>query len=76
MRGEISKAWQLPKGTSKHISVSFKIKSDGSISNLKIDSSSGNKKLDQKALAAVKEAAPFDSLPAQTADTDAVFTFQ
>jgi len=45
------------------LKVTFQIKTNGSISDLKIGSSSGDAKLDAKVLQAVKKAAPFAKLP-------------
>lgn len=45
-------------------SVKFTVKADGSVENIAINQSSGNKKQDKAALKAVKEAAPFEKPPA------------
>ena len=44
-------------------SVKFTVKADGSVENIVIKESSGNKKQDKAALKAVKEAAPFEKPP-------------
>ncbi len=44
-------------------SVKFTIKADGTVENIAIKESSGNKKKDKAALKAVKEAAPFEKPP-------------
>lgn len=44
-------------------SVKFTVKADGSVENIAIKESSGNKKQDKAALKAVKEAAPFEKPP-------------
>jgi TonB family protein len=77
MQAKIIKTWQLPVHSDKVIKVLFKINNNGSISNLKIDSPSGDAKLDQKALTAVKRASPFDKLPpGSPANIDSQFVFQ
>lgn len=50
--------------------VKFKIHRNGSLSDLKTEKSSGNLSIDQSALSAVQESAPFDPLPAGSPDDD------
>ena len=47
-------------------SVKFTIKADGTVENIAIKESSGDKKKDKAALKAVKEAAPFEKPPASS----------
>lgn len=47
-------------------SVKFTVKADGSVENIAIKESSGDKKKDKAALKAVKEAAPFEKPPASS----------
>jgi TonB family protein len=76
VQAKIAKAWKVPADSNK-IKVLFKINRDGSISDLKIVNSSGDPDLDEKALTAVKRAAPFDKLPPLSPSTvDADFTFR
>jgi TonB family protein len=63
MQKKIRIVWQLPANSNTKIKVLFKIKSNGSICDLRIGSSSGEAQLDKKAIEAVKKAAPFDKLP-------------
>lgn len=61
---------------SKHTVVQFKIHRNGSISQLRISSSSGIPEMDQAALNAINQAAPFPPLPAGApSDVDIEFTF-
>lgn len=55
--------------------VTFFVASDGSISKLRISSSSGQVNTDQSALAAVAKAQPFPSLPGARAPIEVVFKF-
>ena len=64
MQEKIKSIWQKQTRAKAEIKVVFKIQADGSVSDLKIAASSGNSKLDQKAIDAVKKAAPFGTLPA------------
>jgi len=57
------------------LKVTFQIKADGSINDLKVSSSSGDQKVDAKVLQAVKKAAPFAKLPPmQAAPYNAEYT--
>ncbi len=56
-------SYKLPADCGKSIKAGFKIARDGTLSDLKIEKSSGDKKLDAKALASIKKAAPFEKLP-------------
>jgi TonB family protein len=76
MEAKIAKAWKLPAGNDS-LKVRFKIQNDGSVTDLKIDRSSGHAKLDKAAIAAVKGASPFGKLPPLSQPTvDAEYTFR
>jgi TonB family protein len=47
----------------KEVTMSFALKLDGEVENLKIDHSSGSKEIDEKALTALKKAIPFPTIP-------------
>jgi TonB family protein len=63
MKEKIKHVWQKPIEYSDRIKVLFEIDRNGTISHLKIATSSGQEHLDKKALQAVKQAAPFESVP-------------
>jgi len=72
----VRRAWMPPKGSEdKNVVVYFKLHQDGKISNLRLDRSSGLATADQAALKAVKDTAPFGSLPATTNSIDMQLTF-
>jgi TonB family protein len=77
LQRKIKKAWFPPKGPeSKRIKVSFKVHKDGTISKLKLVTSSGIDVEDEAATTAVENAAPFAPLPAGAGDeVDINFTF-
>jgi TonB family protein len=77
LQRRIKRAWFPPKGNeSKRIVVLFKIHHDGSLSNLRIEHSSGVQVADLAALTAVKNAAPFRPLFPEKKDIEGVeFTF-
>jgi TonB family protein len=77
LQRRIKRAWFPPKGNeSKRVVVVFKIHKDGTMSNLRLDHSSGLAIADQAALKAVENAAPFRPLPAGAQDdVDIQFTF-
>jgi TonB family protein len=77
LQRRIKRAWYPPKGNeSKRVMVIFKIHKDGTMSNLRLDHSSGLAIADQAALKAVENAAPFRPLPAGAQDdVDIQFTF-
>jgi len=60
VRAKIANDLELPKGCS--IKVSFDINADGTVRDLKIIQSSGNKHLDHRALNKVRSAAPFEKI--------------
>ena len=74
---KIKHAWFPPKtNESKRFIVVFKVHSDGSVTNIRLVSSSGIKVADQAGLSAVRNAAPFSPLPkGAPADVDIQFTF-
>lgn len=77
LQRRIKRAWFPPKGDeSRKITVLYKINTDGTIADLRIDHSSGVVAADEAALAAVKNAAPMDHLPdGSPAVVDIQFTF-
>ncbi len=77
LQRRIKRAWFPPKGQeSKKIQVAFKLTDDGTMSNLKLEKTSGSPQADTAALAAVKNASPFRPLPdGSPADVDITFTF-
>ncbi len=77
LQRRIKKHWFPPKGNeSKRVMVIFKVHTDGTMSNLRIDRSSGVAVADKAALDAVENAAPFRPLPAGAPqDVDIQFTF-
>jgi protein TonB len=60
------------------VSISFEINRDGSVTNLRIDSSSGVPSLDRSALSSVADASPLPPLPPQWREPrlSAVFVFR
>ncbi len=77
LQRRIKRAWFPPKGQeSRRVVVIFKIHSDGSLSHLRLDHTSGMAIADQAALKAVENAAPFRPLPSGApTDVDIQFTF-
>ncbi len=65
VKRKIYRKWFPPKDVDKSIQVQFFIHRDGHISGLKVTRSSGLSYIDHAALEAVKQAAPFDTLPPQ-----------
>src|SRR5262249_44154289 len=63
LTGRIKRAWIPPKGDTRRIIAVFKIYEDGTISDLRLDRSSGSALADQAALNAIQTAAPFQALP-------------
>ncbi|MBX9690693.1 MAG: TonB C-terminal domain-containing protein [Candidatus Obscuribacterales bacterium] len=64
MQKRVKQAWSPPrKLEAKEACVLYKIHQDGSLSDLKLERSSGSKLADSAALKAVQDAAPFESLP-------------
>ncbi|MCP3982400.1 MAG: TonB family protein [bacterium] len=60
--------WRPPilarAGGVAEVSVSFEVRRDGTVANLRVDASSGIRALDRSALRAVSEASPLPALPA------------
>ncbi len=77
LQRRIKRAWFPPKGNeSKRVVVVFKVHSNGTMSNLRLVTSSGAAIADQAALKAVENAAPFRPLPdGAPSDVDIQFTF-
>ncbi|MBX9689807.1 MAG: TonB family protein [Candidatus Obscuribacterales bacterium] len=77
LQRRIKRAWFPPRGQeSKRVVVIFKVHSQGELSDLRIDKSSGFAVADQAALQAVQNAAPFRPLPAGAPSVvDIQFTF-
>jgi TonB family protein len=66
----IKRAWFPPKGNeSKRVVLQFKIHTDGALSNLRVDHSSGLAIADQAALKAIENGAPFRPLPANAPES-------
>jgi len=77
MQRSVKRAWSPPKGSiSKAVTVVFKIQHNGQLANLHLLNSSGVKSLDEAALKAVENTAPFRPLPeGAPEDIDIKFTF-
>jgi TonB family protein len=77
LKKNIQRAWFPPKDIrSTRVVVQFKIDHSGSLSNVRIDHSSGSAIADQAALKAVESASPFRPLPAGAPkDVEINFTF-
>lgn len=77
LQRRIKKCWFPPRGNeSKRVVVVFKVHTDGTLSDLRIDKSSTVAVADQAALKAVNDAAPFRPLPpGAPSDVDIQFTF-
>ncbi|MBX9877201.1 MAG: TonB family protein [Candidatus Obscuribacterales bacterium] len=77
LQRRIKRAWIPPVDQeTKRVVVNFKIHSDGHVSNLRIEKSSGSSRADQAALVAVENAQPFKQLPKYAPnDVDIQFTF-
>src|SRR5262249_5854173 len=64
LQRSIKKHWFPPKGDeSRRAKVTFDVRSDGEISNVKLEKSTGSPTGDQAALKAVKDTSPADPLP-------------
>jgi TonB family protein len=69
LQHRIKRAWFPPKGQeNKKVVVVFKIHKDGTVSNLRLDHSSGFQGADQAGLEAVEHASPLGPLPAGAKD--------
>jgi TonB family protein len=77
MQRRIKKAWFPPKGNeSKRVTLKFDIQRDGSVTNVRLQASSGVQVVDDAAIQAVQNAAPFAPLPKGSPDElDIKFTF-
>lgn len=77
LQRRIKRAWFPPKGNeSKRVMVVFKVHRNGTMSNLRLQKSSGLAIADQAALKAIQNAAPFRTLPdGAPPDVDIQFTF-
>lgn len=77
LQRRIKRAWIPPSDQeTKRVIVNFRIHSDGHVTNLKIEKSSGSSRADQAALVAVENAQPFKQLPKYAPDNvDIQFTF-
>jgi TonB family protein len=64
VREKISHSWRSPEVSTKcKVTISFLIEASGKIKTASLKKSSGNKIVDDAALAAIKRAGPFDPLP-------------
>ena len=67
MYAKIKENWDYPEaikeGFSGKVSIEFNIEKDGSVSDTKIVSSSGNTVFDKIAVASIKKASPFPEVP-------------
>jgi TonB family protein len=64
LQKRIKRAWFPPRGNeSKRVSVVFKVQPDGTMTDLRLDESSGVSIADQAALKAIEISAPFRPLP-------------
>ena len=59
----IKHAWTPPSGVTRSAEVLFRIKHNGSLVSIKIIQSSGDETIDESALQAISECAPFKALP-------------
>lgn len=77
LQKKIKKAWMPPRQqSSKRVTTCFKVHRDGSISDVRVDSSSGDSATDEAGLNAVRDASPFQKLPEGSPDlVDIQFTF-
>lgn len=77
MQKEVKKHWFPPRGSeSKHTVVFWKVQNDGTITNVRIDKSSGSPKVDEASLKAVRSVGKFRPLPTGAPDSvDIQFTF-
>ncbi len=77
LQRRIKRAWFPPKGNeSKRVVVVFKVHTNGTMSALRLVTSSGMAIADQAALKAIQNAAPFRPLPdGAPPDVDIQFTF-
>lgn len=79
VQAQIKKRWHPPKGeNSRSCTASFKIARDGTISDLRLASSTGTQEADESALKAVRDAAPFRPLPLgapRTVDIEYAFDY-
>lgn len=77
VEASIKRNWNPPKGfKASKVIVSFNINKQGKSLNIKVKESSKNTKVDQSAILAVKEAAPFPKLPANAPEEVPIeFTF-
>ncbi|MEA3307155.1 MAG: energy transducer TonB, partial [Elusimicrobiota bacterium] len=66
VRNALSNKWmtKMPSSGDMRAIIFFSIKRDGTIKNLKVEKSSGNRLFDNAALSSVESAEPFDVLPA------------
>ena len=70
LQNRLFRAWSLPpEYPVKKVVVLFKIERDGQVAHLRIGTSSGRAILDNAALKAVQNSAPFATLPAQYGDS-------
>jgi TonB family protein len=63
MHRKLKRAWSPPSGTSRRAQIQFRLKRDGSVAAIKLIASSGDSSVDQSALSAVSQSAPFGTLP-------------
>ncbi len=77
LQRKIKRAWKPPRGTeSNRIVVTFSVRRDGSLADLKLSVKSPYPDANLAALDAVSRAAPFDRLPSGACDlVDIEFTF-
>ncbi len=77
LRRRIKRAWFPPKGQeNRRLTVSFRVSTNGNMSELQIAKTSGIANVDQAGLDAVKNAAPFRPLPAGAPECiKVIFTF-
>ncbi len=77
LQRRIKKSWSPPEtDTFKQVIVIFKLKGDGALLKLRLDTTSGSISADTAALRAVEKAAPFQPLPDGAPPTvDIEFTF-
>ncbi len=77
LQKRIKRSWFPPRGNeTKKVVTMFKVHSDGLISDIKLDKSSGMAAADEAALDAVRNASPFRPLPKGAPDVvDIQFTF-
>ena len=78
MQNKIKSNWNPPKSEKpSKVILNYEIKKDGTLGEIKVSTSSGDNKVDEMAIEALKKSAPFEPLPKGFAGdkVDVQFTF-